>query len=120
MSKPLNLILKEKVIGDVLFENKEGTLGNITLSNTIANYERIEIEYKTKDGSLNVKTVNINKKQNAITGLIDGYMTWIKIRTIEIEGKNLINLQSFQYEFTTNAIENDDKIAITKVIGYKT
>ena len=52
MSKPLLLELEEKIIeikekltGKTLYENEEGTNENVTLNDTVENYDEIEIYF---------------------------------------------------------------------------
>ena len=57
--------LKKMMEGTILYENVNGTTGGMALNDSIENYNRIIIEFKTNDGYIGSGLVN-NGKANQI------------------------------------------------------
>ena len=115
-------------ISQTLFENKQGTKGAITLSDSAANYDYLEFFWKHDDGACgsqriadpNGKTIGIN----ATSSTSYGYL-WFSYKGMNISGTQCtLNTDHAVGElgFTNNGTmerRKQDKLGITKVIGYK-
>lgn len=114
--------------GTVLYENSSGSNGNITLSETSANFKYLEVFYQIsgwgtksirvesgKGIQLEIMSFDINDWGNI------GYIQNIKV--MNVSGENLsihIHRRIFFYPNYTKPAEDDsNNIYITKVIGYK-
>lgn len=106
----------------VLYSNPSGTNGNITLSDSVANYSYIEIYFYTNDGagfrgSQKVAVVNGTNVVSLqfIHPVSDNY--YIKVREVQIVGTQLSTL--FAKEIYNGGMSNSNYIYITKILGYK-
>ena len=112
----------------VLYESEQGTKGAITLSDSAANYDYLEFFWKHDDGvcgsqriaSPNGKTIGIN----ATSSTSYGYL-WFAFKALNISGTQCtLNTDHAVGElgFTNDGTmerRKQDKLAITKVVGYK-
>lgn len=115
-------------ISQTLFENEQGTKGAITLSDSAANYDYLEFFWKHDDGVCgsqriadpNGKTIGIN----ATSSTSYGYL-WFAYKGMNISGTQCtLNTDHAVGElgFTNDGTmerRKQDKLGITKVIGYK-
>ena len=115
-------------ISQTLFENEQGTKGAITLSDSAANYDYLEFFWKHDDGACgsqriadpNGKTIGIN----ATSSTSYGYL-WFAYKGMNISGTQCtLNTDHAVGElgFTNDGTierRKQDKLGITKVIGYK-
>ena len=115
-------------ISQTLFENEQGTKGAITLSDSAANYDYLEFFWKHDDGACgsqriadpNGKTIGIN----ATSATSYGYL-WFAYKGMNISGTQCtLNTDHAVGElgFTNDGTlqrQKQDKLGITKVIGYK-
>lgn len=116
-------VVNNKFIGTVLYSNETGTTGNINLSDSVANYDYIEIQGRRtgmiySSGKLynaNGKTV-ILTSSNATDEHIYLYTKVVQINgdVITVERAKLMYLNSQMQVFAT---DNDNYI--TRVVGYK-
>ena len=132
MSKPLNLILKEKVEklkGTVLYENEEGSSTEIYLNDNITNYNSMEITIKATDTEkiIKIDKPNINKTffEN-LCYTLGNDLIYVFSKFIIHENKiSPINANCGYYSIkliSSDLAMNFDKtnyIKITKVVGYK-
>ena len=105
----------------VLYNNSEGSGGDITLSDSAANYTYIEIFYKDNDGynystkiyQPNGKLVNLIAVQACGTGVND--RAYLKSRVVQISGTSISTYNGIhkQIHFTTTPT-----IAITEGTAY--
>lgn len=111
--------------GEVLFEGS--TTGNITLNDSVSNYDILEIFYKNQDGYSDSK--RIHSPNNKIVSLdlsyynngTQNFQHWTG--NIEISNTSITHSIDYYYENsggTTNAPQTINYIQIEKVIGYKT
>lgn len=109
----------------VLYDNSNGENGTIQLSDSTANYSYIEILYKSIDdycGSVKVASPNGQK-----VALMSNYVnntgnSQLKIANKLISGNTISNISSLTYgvlQISTSLNRSaDDRIYITKVLGY--
>ena len=112
----------------MLYENEQGVKGAITLSDSAANYDYLEFFWKHDDGMCgsqriadpNGKTIGIN----ATSATNYGYL-WFAYKGMNISGTQCtLNTDHAAGElgFTNDGTmerRKQDKLGITKVIGYK-
>ena len=112
----------------MLYENEQGVKGAITLSDSAANYDYLEFFWKHDDGACgsqriadpNGKTIGIN----ATSATAYGYL-WFAYKGMNISGTQCtLNTDHAVGElgFTNDGTlqrQKQDKLGITKVIGYK-
>lgn len=108
----------------ILYENINGTTGNITLSDSVINYSYIEIIYReeindcyiTKIYEANGKTAKLSTIKSQNEGL------YLKAKTVNINGTNMTvgtkTIVDIRMDGSIGTSHND-AIVITKVIGYK-
>ena len=127
--------VKDLTAGHVLYSNASGTTGNITLSESAANYVRLEIEFMNVDALYDVvdiyepdgKDVNLSIPF-AFTGGVNGLFA-IHSRDVSISGTSIntkVDANNGPYygalvlwENSTATLEKTNYIKIVKVIGYK-
>lgn len=119
---------KQHSISQTLFKNEQGVKGAITLSDSAANYDYLEFFWKHDDGACgsqriadpNGKTIGIN----ATSSTSYGYL-WFAYKGMNISGTQCtLNTDHAAGElgFTNDGTmerRKQDKLGITKVIGYK-
>ena len=115
--------LTEKIVGTVLYEDEEGTLGDITLNDSAENYDYIEIYYKTNNRSGSIKVSDFNDK-NLILPIIIASTTAMVVLTKEITilGSTITKKSECQFlrHYTEGSTYTEtDSIYIYKVVGYK-
>ena len=107
---------------DTLYTNSSGTNGNFTLSNSVANYDYIEIFYRDNDGSQYGQKIWTNKGSAFYTTLVGstpiGAGAYIKIRKIYFNGTTATNVTGTELAFTDNTASAVYNIFVTKVLGY--
>ena len=114
----------KKSKGTVLYSNNTGTTGNVTLSETSANYKYIEIVFKQYQGYSSSVEVDIKRDNTAslnVSYIGDGRL-WIDNKLVTISGSTItvdgycnayIGSTIFGFDSTQNNIK------IIEVIGYK-
>ena len=132
MSKPLVLILDEKIKGDILYENETGIKGDVPLNLNPTNYKKLEVELKSDilgNNDIRLQTTTIIKpKKNVIyelpliIGNGDGQLMRISVlgfsfteATMKLERSNILQI----YTKVIQAQEEENSIYVTRVIGYK-
>ena len=110
----------------VLYDNSSGSTGNITLSDSAANYSTLEIFYK-KETQSSVKVLNPDGQSAVLT--LHYYYTNVSTyqivqKCISISGESItVNTsQSYYANFKNNSYPSigiENQIKIIKVIGYK-
>jgi microcystin-dependent protein len=110
--------------GTTLYEDATGTSGNITLSDTLANYNKINIQMKQQDDSLywietllnpNGKNLWITKQQVDVSR--SRYYLFDK--RYSLSGTSINKTSASLYSSNNNEYSSYDNIRIIKVIGYK-
>lgn len=114
----------------VLYDNPSGSNGNITLSDSVANYEYIEIYYRTNDNYVgSQKLYKPNGKTTWLFGVqcgkgsgsTSGY-AYLKCKKVTISEKSINNITDGYSEIGIGSIStnsNANYIYITRVVGYK-
>ena len=118
----------------VLYANDSGSNSSITLSESSANFDYIEIFFKSNDDYYN--SLKIYKPNGKMASLSCWYSftseagTYLKVKTVNISGTTISNVTKtggrFAYaevNITTDSDKvtknNNNYIYITRVIGYK-
>lgn len=110
-----------------LYSNASGSNANITLSDSAANYNYIEIFFKSNDNVYSsVKGINGTTIMCHIVSTITSTAYWYNpvLTTYSINGTSLSISNKVSYNITNNWAKTDsgnnlNNIYITKVIGYK-
>ena len=131
MSKPLILELKEKIEGTTLYESEEGTNADVTLSDTVENYDEIEIYFDNDRSSgtgekifNSAKVINSNNKYVTLkTSKIGGSYVYEDGQEYQISGNKLNVVHFCNIVFNGNtvstSIDHQGFIRVFKVVGYK-
>lgn len=114
----------EGVLPVVLFENANGTQGTITLNETAANFEYIEIFFRSNDMLFN--SVKVSDPDGKNVDLVttfpfnsDNNTSLIKTTAVRISGTSVTVLSYGTTVFSNsgNTITNSNAIYITKIVG---
>lgn len=108
------------ILGNVLYENENGSNEIITLSESSANYNKIEIYYRNNDNFYcSVKIDNPNgKKVDLFSFHVSTNNYVLKFKAININEATLTPI-SFWEGNLNGFYSNGDNVYITKVVGYK-
>ena len=114
--------------GQVLYDNSTGTNGTVTLSDSTANYDYLEIYFRTNDSTNYKNSVKIYSPDNALVPLsyplvaANGTAIYWKTKTVRVSGNSIFSSDGSRYaEATikaTTSISQKNYVYITKVIGY--
>ena len=115
--------LKKDVEGTILYEDEIGTTGDITLKDSVDNYNYIEIYYKTSIRSSSIKIQDFNDKNISLSIVAVAATTYAAL-TKEITISEMSINKVSEYEHVRHITVGDtfsetDTIYIYKVIGYK-
>lgn len=108
--------------GVVLYENKEGTQNDITLSQSVADFDIIEVIFKRDTGYFSARYRNANGKTVVATS------SFFDTNSFYMYSSQLaINEDKIEYKkhglcyVSNNATSagNDDNVKIVQVLGYK-
>ena len=109
-------------VGKEIYNNSTGTTSSITLSESVNNYDFIEIYFRTNDG---VKYRSSNKiyvtSENMTASLLYTYYvseTYIKLAIVNINGTSITFYKNVQIA-NWGSPASGNYIYITKIIGYK-
>lgn len=114
------------VNGKVLYENASGTMGNVALSDNVANYTKITILYRNGDGYSNTIDILNPSGQTVVLNLsyynigTNKFMHWAG--PITINGATITHIIDYYYENSQGSITTSQTInyiSILKVVGYK-
>ena len=119
-------ILKDKIKGTVLYEDSTGTTSDITLSETAANFKKLEVQYNYS-GICSSNTIeNPNGKKMSLSvgfSVIQYNVARYQYRVISISETSITTdtagYLSCSEAGTSGVSSTENKIYITKVIGYK-
>lgn len=110
--------------GKILFDDSTGTTGTVTLSETSANFDYLEIIYKTNDNC--ISSVKVNEPDGKRVSLIGQYgsgtQIWIKTAVIDISGTSITKNKYNEIALTNGSavsVSANNLIYITQVIGYR-
>ena len=115
-------ILNKKLVGTVLYEDETGTTGNITLSDSAANYDYIDFYCKRSTHVYTVRTYKPNGNTVSLsTNYCDGTYMYLYAKVITISGNVLTVVRSNIGYFNNDGAHatSDDSNFITKIVGYK-
>lgn len=114
--------------GQVLYDNSTGTNGTVTLSDSAANYDYLEIYFRTNDSTDYKNSIKIYSPDNALVPLsyplvaTNGTAIYWKTKTVRVSGNSIFSSDNSRYaEATikaTTSISQKNYVYITKVIGY--
>lgn len=115
--------------GQVLYDNSTGTNGTVTLSDSAANYDYLEIYFRTNDSTDYKNSVKIYSPDNALVPLsyplvaTNGTAIYWKIKTVRVSGNSIFFSDGSRYaEATikaTTSISQKNYVYITRVVGYR-
>ena len=118
----------EKMVATELFNNSSGSGGEITLNDSLTNYEYIEIYYTnpTFDIFDSSKIDNPNGKKTSLKVSMrysDGGSYYTYFRDASLSGNKITSLFGGYYAVRTDGsieyFNNINYISITRVLGYK-
>ena len=115
----------EETKSKVLFENATGILGNVTLSESVANYEYLEIHYVSDNFSNSMTIRNPNNKQVCLfNNYCDNNKQCMYMSVYNIVN-NKLNYSISRNNFISENNEvgtygNNQYLAVTAVIGKNT
>jgi hypothetical protein len=130
LGEEFELLLKSLFKPVIVYENINGAYGNITLTDTAANYTYFEIYFSANDGPNYQSSVKISAPNGKTISLIyalnddSANIVYYKTKNMLITG-NKINNVAGRYSDTTffnganPVITKVDHIKIHKVLGYK-
>lgn len=112
--------------GTVLYEDSTGTTSDITLSETAANFKKLEVQYNYS-GICSSNTIeNPNGKKMSLSvgfSVMQYNVARYQYKVVLINESSITTQQSgyiaISQDKTIDANVSDNNIAITKVIGYK-
>ena len=110
--------------GTVLYNNSTGTTGNITLSETSANFTYLEIYYRNADNEYDMtKVVNPNGKRASLKSLhYYDNVIYTYMKCLDISGTSMNKNDTYSgggYYGGAMGVQNNDTIYIMRVVGYK-
>lgn len=115
--------------GQVLYDNSTGTNETVTLSDSVANYDYLEIYFRTNDSTDYKSSTKVYSPNNALVPLsyplvaVNGTAIYWKIKTVKVSGNSIFSSDGSRCaEATikaTTSISQKNYVYITKVIGYK-
>lgn len=111
----------------VLYNNTSGSNAEITLSDSSANYEYIEIFYRNNNSVYSsLKVYQPNGKSVLLPCNIgnSGNQIWVQTSTWSISATNVspVSTRSVQLSLTSSgvsSVSNTNQLYITRIIGYK-
>lgn len=113
------------LFGYALYDNSNGSNGTITLEDSAANYDYLEIFYRTNDNVYNsIKVYSPNgKRVNLMAHWINLNTSrlYLKTKIISISGKSITNVNYSEIVLGPEEtwFNEDNYIYITQVVGYK-
>ena len=119
----------EILVGKTIYENNEGSNGNITLNDSAANYDYLEIYFRTNDSTDYKNSVKIYSPDNALVPLsyplvaTNGTAIYWKTKTVRVSGNSIFSSDGSRYaEATIKATTSSSQknyVYITRVVGYR-
>ena len=118
------LINELDISGTILYENKEGTQNDITLSQSVADFDIIEVIFKRDTGYFSARYRDANGKNVVATSSYYNFESmflyssqlFIEDKTINYKNHGLCWLDSKTKDIS---VGNDDNVKIVQVLGYK-
>ena len=109
--------------GTVLYEDEEETNGDITLNDSIENYDYADIFYVTTTGRAGSVRVKDLSQAISLPIIVTSSSTFVVVcKVIEFEGAIVKKVSEHQYMRNTanqDSFITTNIIAITKIVGYK-
>ncbi len=115
--------LSDLLEGTTLYDNSSGTTGTITLNESVANFQRIKIEYKNIRNSFynTIEIFNPNGKSSVLFSHYNGTYQYLYTAEISISGTSITFNYNQRVNMTNGDVGSDistDVVLITKVIGF--
>ena len=105
-----------------LYENASGTNANLTLNDSVANYEDIEIFYKSNDNAYSsVKVNNANNKNIVLINMTPNTtnnVLYVKATVVKAQNNSITVVDGLE-GYGSGGITTGNKNYIVKVVGYK-
>lgn len=113
-------VLKTELNGTTLYTNSTGASGTITLNESAANFQRIQIEYKNNRSDLygTIDVLNPNGKSVVLFSHFNGVSQYLYTAGITISGTSITFDYNHRINITTGNIDSDTIQLVTKVTGY--
>lgn len=112
----------------VLYNNSTGSDSTITLNDSSANYEYLEIYFRTNDSNVYQSSIRVFSPNGKYVPLIfylvagNGTSIYAKMKNVFINGNTISNYGSRYCEMSITSsvsVKNNNFIYITRVVGYK-
>lgn len=114
--------------GKILYNNSSGTNGTVTLSESVANFNYIDIYFKTNDETVTCDSVRIYQAGGKNASLMGSQPSavdltaYIKLKTISIGDTTISTFKYSEVGLRTNgtfSVYESNYIYITQVVGYR-
>lgn len=112
-----------------LYDNSTGTNGNVTLSETSANFSYIDIQFRSSEGNDYVGCQRVYNPNGKYASLMYAYAgndngtVYFKMRNIYINGNSITTAATNRYSevklTSSTSASKVNQIYITKVMGYR-
>ena len=113
-------VIKEKAIGIILYDDANGTLGTVTLSDAAENYDKIEIFYKTNTRTNSIRLEDYTGKRITLSfTIVASNAAVLLTKEIEISGTSITVNGEYQYMTSGGGTTPTNTVYIFKVVGYK-
>lgn len=107
------------VYGDVLYDNESGTTGTVTLSETAANFNYMEIYYLDVDNRISSTKISEPNNRDVRISIIQGSsQIFICTSALKINGINITQDQNNRYGSFSQIVSRNN-MKIIKVVGFK-
>ena len=114
--------VKNYIYGDILYEDTQGSIGNIELNDNVSNYSFIEIYFMDNNGRHN--STKIDSPNNKVALLFGAYIDhnalYMRVNQIRIADTSIIKEVYGQFNTEFTDLQDDSaNFYIKKVVGYK-
>lgn len=118
--------IENAINGTVLYESEAGSKDEITLSDTVLNYNRVKMFYHYNDIYGSVEVDNANNKIISLSvafSITQFNLSRIQYKDVRISGNKITNIKygylSISTAGTYGVSIEENEIYIDKIIGYK-
>ena len=120
--------IEEAINGEILYQSENGSTNSITLSKSVTEFDFIDVTVVAQNSYKTFRVINPNGKNiNENMHYILGNLWVMVFSTFEISGNSIApiseNCGYWNINISANALamqkDNNNYLAITKVVGYK-